>query len=135
TAAHILHDDQVAARGGLAGKLGFIVLVVGRAREQHREGPLSGGVVDIRAEGYAIAGLHCNATFDDDFWSGLAQGSDRGQHRNGESKQTKSLFQHRAVNSSAAKATSILRVQSGADKQDAWKIALQASTSNRAFRL
>ena len=33
-AAHILHDDQVAARGSCAAKVGCVVLVIGRALQQ-----------------------------------------------------------------------------------------------------
>ena len=67
---------MIAARCALATKFGFAVLVIGSAREQDREGSLAGGAVDVGAQRYAVAGLHDDASLDNDFRSGLAQGGD-----------------------------------------------------------
>src|ERR1039458_3064133 len=96
----------IAARGAHAGKLDAAVLVVGRARKQHRECSLSGRAIDIGAQLHAISGGHHNAALDDDFRSDLAQGDDRGQRGNSKNKQAKSLFRHGVP--SGAKVESIL---------------------------
>ena len=65
-AAHILHDDEVATRRGGAAKVGCVVLVIGRALQQRRVFAIARGVVDVRTQGDAVAGLHGDAAFDRD---------------------------------------------------------------------
>ena len=76
-AAHVLHDDHVAARDGLAANRRRCPCRRACAGAG-REFAVAGGTVDVGVEGDAVAGLHGDVALDDDFRSGLAQGGDQG---------------------------------------------------------
>src|SRR4030095_4688976 len=65
-AAHVLDDDDVAARGGFQAEALPAVLVVRRALEEHGKLPLSFRTVYIRTQRDAIAHRHLDAELGDD---------------------------------------------------------------------
>jgi hypothetical protein len=97
-----------AARGGLAAKRGEVVLVVGRALQQHGKLPSPGRPVDVGAQRHAVARLHRHIALDDWVGSGLSNDWKARQAVLRQGQAGKDFFQHEV--SSMAKAESILPV-------------------------
>ena len=88
-AADILDDDEVATQGGATAEFNAVVFVVGRALEECGEFSIARRVVDVCAEGDAVAGLHGDSALDGDI--GRLCGGEGGS---GDDEEAEGSFEH-----------------------------------------